>query len=93
MEIDIHDTDEYYFSDDFLHKRFLEIKKLPSYYKCVKCNGTGLSNVIKIGDETWSDFSWDGHSLCRICKGFGIFDWVENLTCDIETIFVENEVT
>ena len=69
------------------NERYTRIQKTGHYYKCVKCNGTGLDNYIIRKDLTL----WDGMSNCKVCNGLGIFDWVENLTCNIETELVEKE--
>ena len=68
-----------------LNKRYTEIKASGYYYKCKSCDGTGLDNYSTYKDLTL----WDGQLLCKVCDGMGIFDWVENATCGIETILEE----
>ena len=68
--------------------RYSQIRNDPIYYKCVKCNGTGLTNYRKFGEFT----TWSEGSYCETCKGRGIFDFVENVICGagIETEEVVN---
>ena len=66
--------------------RYEKVKRMPVYYKCIKCNGTGLSNYSTKADFTF----WDGHSTCKVCDGKGVFDFIENLTCGVETEEVKN---
>lgn len=42
-----------------------------TYYKCEKCNGTGV-----IGPEKGAVIGWS----CSLCNGTGIIDWVTNIT-------------
>ena len=60
---------------------YLQIRELDVYYKCVKCNGTGLGNYSRHRELTL----WDGTSRCVICNGKGVFDFIENVLNGIET--------
>ena len=69
------------------NERFIRISKLDSYYICIACEGTGLENYSRFGEE----ILWDGNSFCKVCNGLGIFDWAENAMCGVKTQLFEKE--
>jgi len=70
-----------------LNERYIRVRELDLYYKCIACDGTGLDNYSQYKDVKL----WDGKSICEVCKGKGIFDWVENTMCGCKTEKVENK--
>jgi len=67
--------------------RFMQIKSMDQFYICVKCNGTGLDHIRSTNGEFTF---WSGED-CGECKGLGIFDWIENITCGVKTKLIKRE--
>lgn len=63
----------------FLKKQSPEYFEETGIVKCLECNGTGLKNYRKIGDN---DFTWDTSEFCCECKGIGyknLFSYEHNI--------------
>jgi len=69
------------------NERHVMVKSFEVYYKCIKCNGSGID--LEFDDEELSVSTT--MSVCKYCEGKGVFDFVENVRNNVKTKMVKNE--